>query len=151
MLIALFYPHPPPLRPILISLCSFLKTHFPNETFLKCEPLKYEGRTRCSVINYIHAETPQVENDNNDDRKQCNSQEAKLTVPTLHTNTNARAHTLEYTRTHARTHARTHTHTHSIAHQSTEIISEQIGGGGEVLAVVGVNQMGVQSDFKGSG
>ena len=78
-------------------------------------------------MNYIHAETPQLENDNNNDRKR--SQETKQARTTLHTRTHhththaphththththtlSLTHSLTHSRTHARTHARTHPHT----------------------------------------
>ena len=76
-------------------------------------------------MDYIHAETLQVENNNNNDYKQFNSQEAKQARPTLATHTfackcthmdaHALTHTYACAHTHARMHARTHTHTHTIS------------------------------------
>ena len=72
-------------------------------------------------MDYIHAETLQVENNNNNNYKQFNSQEAKQARPTLATHTfackcthmdaHALTHTYACAHTHARMHARTHTHT----------------------------------------
>ena len=107
----------------------------------------------------MQAETPQAETDssngNNNDQQLKSQESIQQDMHYTHTQPSARTHTNARTeRTHiqARTNARLNTHTHGAQH-STEVMGEEggRGGGQNLLAVVGFEQMGLHSGFKFSG